>query len=136
MNLGDIFDEIFEVLGAAGIGLTIPGDGAGARATPPSPHVELPEVVYQSAGKGLHRISDLGLVIVFGPATNPEMFKQALAYASPDGALSVTAALMAHTWTSCDTLFVLRAEPVYDTVHGQNLAIAYNFHLDITGRAG
>lgn len=133
MNLPDVFDEIFAVLDDAGIGLTVPDDRGGVRARPPSPYVELPEITYAAAGPGLDRIPDLGLVVVFGPANNAKVFRTALEYASTTGPKSIRAALMAHTWESCDTVFVTRAEPTEETVHGSNPQIAYTFHIDITG---
>lgn len=133
MNLASVMDEIFAVLEAADIGLNVPGDGPGVRGGIPAPYVELPDVTYGEPGPGLDRVPDLGLTVVFGPANNATVFRTALLYASPSGTQSIRAALMAHTWTSCGTLFVARAEPSLETVAGQNPAIAYTFHLDITG---
>lgn len=133
MNLPDLMDEIFAVLDAADIGLNVPGDGPGVRGSVPAPYVELPEITYGEPGPGLDRISELGVTVVFGPANNATVFRTALDYASPSGAHSIRAALEAHTWTSCGTVYVRRAEPSLETVAGGNPAIAYTFHLDITG---
>jgi hypothetical protein len=134
MNLAAFYDEIFQVLEAAtGLGLTVPGETGARAGQEPSPYVELPDVEYQEPGPGLHRIPDLGLTIVFGPATNPAVFRTALAAASTSGAGSVWAALRAHTWTSVGTVFCRRAEPTTEIVRGSNPQIAYTFHLDITG---
>lgn len=133
MRLDDLLDEIFVALEAAGIGLNVPDDKGGTRAGPPSPYVELPEITYASGGPGLDRIEDLALTVVFGPANNAAVFHQALEYASTTGPKSIRAALHAHEWTACGTLFVLRAEPNYDTVQGGNPALAYTFHIDVTG---
>lgn len=133
MNLALVMDEIFATLEAANIGLNVPGDGPGVRGGVPAPYVELPEIKYGLPGPGLDRIEDLGLTVVFGPANNATVFRTALLYASPSGPESIRAVLMAHTWTSCGTLFVARAEPTLENVAGANPAIAYTFHLDITG---
>lgn len=134
MNLPLLFDEIFAVLKAADIGLHVPDDGPGVRSTPPTPYVELPDIVYGAAGYGLHRIEDLGMVVVFGPASNALVFRTALEYASTSGDKSIPAALAAHTWVRCDTLRVGRAEPTTETLRGSDPALAYTFHIDITGR--
>lgn len=133
MDLGALMDEIFATLDAAGIGLHVPGEGSGVRARPPSPYIELPEIIYGEPGPGLDRITDLGITVIFGPANNAKVFRTALAYASPGGALSIPAALRAHAWVSCGTVFVKSAEPSIETVQGSNPAIAYTFHLDVTG---
>lgn len=133
MDLVAFFDEVFEVLDAAAIGLNVPSDKGGTRAGPPAPYVELPEITYQEPGPGLDRIKDLSVTVIFGPANNSKVFRQALAYASPGGSLSIPAALRAHTWVSCGTVFVKSAEPSTEDVQGNNPAIAYTFHLDITG---
>jgi hypothetical protein len=133
MILPDLLDEIFEVLDAADIGLHVPGDGPGVHGSVPAPYMELPDVTYGAGGPGLDRIEDLGLTIVFGPANNSHVFRTALAYASTTGALSITAAFRAHHWTSCGTLRVGRAEPTIESLLGANPALAYTFHLDITG---
>lgn len=133
IDLAAFFDEVFSVLDAAAIGLNIPGEGGGVRAGVPAPYVELPEIVYGEPGPGLDRLPDLAVAVVFGPANNAEVFRTALQYASPGGALSIPAALMAHAWTSVGTVFVKRAEPSTDTVQGAGPSIVYTFHLDITG---
>lgn len=133
MNLVTFFDEIFDVLEAAGIGLTIPDDGPGVRASPPAPYVQLPTLAYQDPGPGLHRIPDLELSIVFGQANNTQVFRTALAYASPAGPLSVRAALHAHDWVSVGTVYVTGADPFLEALAAGNPLIAYTFHLDVTG---
>lgn len=133
MRLDLFLDEILQVLGAADISLTVP-DETGARAgEPPAPYVELPSVQYQEPGPGLHRIPDLTLTVVFGPANNPKVFRTALQYASTTGPTSVWQALDSHTWTTVGTVFVRSAEPNYDTVRGQQAQVAYDFHIDVTG---
>lgn len=133
MNLNTFLDEIFTVLGAADIGLTIP-DETGARAgEPPAPYVMLPAINYQEPGPGLHRIEDLVLTVVFGPANNPKVFRTALEYASTSGANSLWAAVRGHTWTSVGTVFIRRAEPNIDSLRDSNPQVAYDFHIDITG---
>ncbi len=130
MNLADLVDEILSVLdGVAGINVAAAGVGA----TPPTPFIELPEVTYGEYGPGLDRITDLALTVVFGPAANEQTFRLALQHASTTGPQSIPYALRQHTWTSCHTVFVRKAEP--DTVEwrGANAAIAYVFHLDISG---
>ncbi len=131
--LADVVDEIFTVLDAAAIGLHVPGEGSGVRARPPAPYVELPTIQYQQPGPGQHRIDDLGLTIIFGPANNATVFRKALEYASPSGPKSVRAALHAHDWTTCGTLFVTSAEPGVEIVQGQNPALSYTFKIQITG---
>jgi hypothetical protein len=133
MILPDLFDEIFAVLDAADIGLHVPTDGAGVRGGVPAPYAELPDITYAAGGPGNHRIEDLGLMIVFGPANNAEVFRLALEHASTTGAKSIPALLAAHTWVACGTMFVARAEPSVETVQGANPALAYTFHLQITG---
>jgi hypothetical protein len=134
VNLVDFYDEIFDVLGAAiGLGLTMPRETGSRAGDNPSPYAELPMVTYQEPGPGLHRIDDLGLTIVFGPANNPNVFRAALAAASSTGSASVWAALRAHTWTSVGTVFVRSAEPTTEIVRDSNPQVAYTFHLDITG---
>lgn len=133
MNLVAFYDEIFDVLDAAGIGLTVPGDGPGVRATPPAPYIQLPALSYQEPGPGLHRIPDLELAIVFGPANNSTVFRTALAYASPSGPLSVRQALHAHVWTSVGTVYVTGAEPFLEALQDANPSIAYTFTIDVTG---
>lgn len=133
MDLAAFFDEIFAVLDAAAIGLNIPDEGGGVRAGVPAPFVELPRIVYGEPGPGLDRISELGITVIFGPANNANVFRLALEYASPGGAKSIPAALRAHTWTTVGTVYVRDAEPSTETLQGANPAIAYTFHLDITG---
>lgn len=133
MDLVAFFDEVFTALDAADIGLIVPSDKGGTRAGPPSPYVELPEITYGEPGPGLDRIKDLSITVIFGPANNAQIFRLALAYASPGGTKSIPAALRAHTWESCGTVFVKSAEPSIEDVQGRNPAIAYTFHLDITG---
>ncbi len=133
MNLNDFFDEMFGVLDAAAIGLTIP-DETGARAgEPPAPYVMLPSINYQEPGPGLHRIEDLVVTVVFGPANNPKVFRTALEYASTTGAKSLWAAVRTHTWTSVGTLFIRSAEPNLESLRDSNPQVAYDFHIDITG---
>jgi hypothetical protein len=132
MNLADVMDELWEVLEDVP-GLNVPDDGAGVHASPPAPFVELPEIVYGDAGAGLDRIADLGLTVVFGPANNTQTYRRALEYASTTGMRSIPAALLAHEWTSCHTLRPGRAEPATVDVRGGNPALAYIFHIDITG---
>lgn len=131
--LADLMDEIFAVLDAAGIGLVVPAEGSGVRARPPAPYMELPNILYQEPGPGLSRIPELGLTIIFGPANNSKVFRTALEYASPAGPKSVRAALHAHHWTKCGTLFVLSAEPGIEMIQGKNPALAYTFKIQITG---
>lgn len=133
MDLSAFFDEVFSVLDAAAIGLNIPGEGGGVRAGVPAPFVELPMITYGEPGPGLDRLTDLGITVVFGPANNAEVFRLALRYASPGGALSIPAALRAATWTTVGTVFVKNAEPTTEIVQGAGPSIAYTFHLDITG---
>jgi hypothetical protein len=130
MNLPDVIDELFTVLD------TVPGvqvPGPGTHATPPAPYVELPDVTYGSGGPGLDRITDLVLTLVVGTANNELVFRQALEFASTSGPRSIRAALMAHDWQSCSTLFVTRAEPAEVEARGNTVSLAYNFHIDITG---
>lgn len=131
--LAAVMDEIFTVLEAASIGLHVPGQGSGVRARPPAPYVELPTIQYQQPGPGQHRIDDMGLTVVFGPANNSRVFRTALEYASPSGPKSIRAALHAHTWASCGTLFVTSAEPGVEMFQGQSPAITYTFKIQITG---
>lgn len=130
MILSNVLDEILAVLAA------VPGmrpARAGVETGPPSPFVELPEITYGEGGPGLDRIPDLGLTVSFGQANNTKTFKSALDYASTTGAKSIPAALKAHTWVACYTLFVARAEPTIVDPRGAGPLIAYVFHLDITG---
>lgn len=133
MILDDLYDEIWQVLSDVP-GLHVPVDGPGVRAGVPAPYVELPEIVYGDYGPGLDRIEDLALTVVFGPAHNAEVFRDALQYASTSGARSVPAALRAHTWQHCHTLYVRRAEPETLPDRGGTPALGYTFHLDISGR--
>jgi hypothetical protein len=133
VRLDLFFDELFTVLDAADIGLTVPNDGPGVRATPPAPYVMLPAIDYQSPGPGLHAVEDLVVTVVFGPANNAEVFRTALRYASTSGDRSLWAAIRGHTWTNVGTLFIRRAEPNIDTVRDSNPQIAYDFHMHITG---
>lgn len=132
LDLVALMDELFTVLETAGIGLNVPDDRGGVRAGPPSPYMELPELVYGEPGPGLDRIPDLGCTVIFGPANNAKVFKTALAYASPAGDYSIPAALLAHEWVAAGTVWVTRAEPSIENVQGNNPSIAYTFHLDIT----
>lgn len=131
MNLPDLLDEIFGVLEDVP-GLNVP-ETPGVQARMPSPSVELPEVVYGEHGPGLDRISDLVLMIIFGQPNNAQVFRSALEYASTSGARSIRAALQAHAWEACSTLYVARAEPIVDTFNGHP-GLAYAFHIQITGR--
>lgn len=133
MNLADVLDEIWTVL--AGVPeLHVPDDGPGVSGGGvPAPYLELPDVVYGALGQGLDRIEDLGLTVVFGPATSASVFRAALEHASPSGDKSIPAALLAHEWVSCHTLRPGRAEPVTVEPRGQHAQIAYVFHIDITG---
>jgi len=135
MRLEDVLDEILAVLAAADVGLNVPDD-QGVRGGPPAPYVELPEITYGESGPGLDRIADYGLMIIFGPATNSQVFRLALAFASSGGEQSVKLMLEAHQWQTCGTVFVKSAEPSLETERGGNPAIAYTFHIDITGRPG
>jgi hypothetical protein len=132
MILPDVLDELWGVLEDIP-GLNVPDDGPGVRSGPPSPHVELPEIIYGDAGAGLDRIPDLGLTIVFGPANNPLVYRSALEYVSTTGPRSIPAALLAHEWESCSTLRPGRAEPAAVEQQGGNTQIAYILHIDITG---
>lgn len=136
MRLRAIFDEAFAVLAAADIGLTVPRNEVGVHTEPPSPYLSLPEVTYGEAGRGLDRLTDLALIVIVGPANNPETFDLALEFASSGGPKSIPVLLQEHTWTSCGTLFVRSAEPSIETERGNNPALAYTFHLDVTGRPG
>jgi hypothetical protein len=133
MNLADFVDEVFQVLAAADIGLNVPGDGPAVRGTPPAPYLELPAITYGEPGPGLHRITDLALTVVVGPANNPVVARQALDLVSPSGSQSIRSALENATWTTVGTVYVRDAEPSYDTVQGGNPMLAYTFHLDVTG---
>lgn len=132
MNLAAVYDEIWTVLAAADIGLTVPDEHT-RRARPPAPFMELPEITYSAGGIGLDRIEDLGLVVVFGEANNRKVFDLALEYASTTGERSVKQALESHDYTSCDRVYVRSAEPTIETVQGGNPQLAYIFHLDLTG---
>lgn len=132
MILSAVVDEMFATLDAADIGLNVPGRG-GSRRRPPAPYIELPDIVYGAGGPGLHRIDDLGLLIKFGPANNEEVFKLALDYASTGGPKSIKTTLEAHHWVACGTVFVARAEPTIEGEMGNNPALGYTFHIQITG---
>lgn len=132
MNLPDLYDELWQVLDTV-VGLNVPDDGPGVRSGPPSPYLYLPEVVFGSGGVGLDRIPDLEVVVTFGPANNPLVFRQALEYASTAGERSIPAALYDYAWTTCHTVFCTRAEPQIVEDRSSNPALAYVFHLDITG---
>ena len=132
MNLADFLDEVWGVL-AAVPGLNVPSDGPGVHSGPPAPFVELPDVTYGEYGPGLDRIPDLGVTVVFGPANNAETFRLALEHASTRGVRSIPAVLAAHKWTSCHTVRVGRAEPTTVEIRERNTALAYVFHLDISG---
>lgn len=132
MNLADLLDEIWEVLEDVP-GLNVPDDGPGVRTVPPAPYLELPDVTYGEYGNGLDRIPDFGLTVVFGPAGNAAVFRTALEAASTTGTRSIPAALRAHDWTTCHTLRVGNAEPATVNERGANPAVAYVFHLDISG---
>jgi hypothetical protein len=134
MNLADLLDEIWSVLEDVP-GLHVPDDGPGVSGAVPAPYLELPEVTYGALGAGLDRIEDLGLTVVFGPANNVQVFRDALEHASTSGARSIPAALLAHKWTSCYTLRPGRAEPTIVEPRAANPQIGYVFHLDITGSA-
>lgn len=133
MNLAALYDEIFAALEAADIGLNVPGDGPGVRGGTPAPYAELPTITYGAGGPGNHRIDDLGLMIVFGPANNAQVFRLALEHASTSGAKSIKTILEAHSWVACGSFYVTSAEPSVETVQGGNPALAYTFHLQITG---
>ena len=133
MNLADVLDELWVVLGEDVPGIHVTGEGPGVHAGPPSPYVELPDVVYGDLGAGLDRIADLALTIVFGPANNVNVYRMALEYASTSGPKSIPAALLAHEWVACHTLRPGRAEPATVEGRGSNPQLAYIFHLDITG---
>lgn len=132
MNLADFLDEVWAVLEDIP-GLNVPDDGPGVSGAPPTPYVELPDVTYGDYGPGLDRIPDLGLTVVFGPANNRQTYRAALEAASTSGTRSIPAALRAHTWTTAHTVRVARAEPTEIELRGANTALAYVFHLDITG---
>lgn len=132
MNLADLLDEIWTVLEGVP-GLHVADDGPGVRGGVPSPHLELPDIVYGEYGPGLSRIQDLGLTVVFGPANNAQTFRDALEYASTTGGRSIPAKLRAHNWVACSTLYVAQAEATTVNDRGGNPALAYTFHLDITG---
>jgi hypothetical protein len=130
VNLSDLLDEVFDVL--AGVpGLTAPGAGT-VRITPPAPYAELPEVTYGAHGNGLDALA-LEIAVYFGQPTERGVFSTALEYASTSGAKSIPAALEAHSWAACDTLYVRSAAPAVDNVSGHPL-LGYVFTLDITGR--
>ena len=133
MILPDLLDEIWGVLeGIPGLNVSDDGPGSGSGATP-APALELPDITYGQYGPGLDSIPELGLVVVFGPANNERVYREALEAASTSGARSVPAALAAHDWTSCHTLRVARAEPMTIERRAGSLALAYTFVLEITG---
>jgi hypothetical protein len=133
MNLADVMDELFQVLGDIP-GFHVPGDGPGVLAGGfPQPHVQLPAVNYGEYGHGLDRIPDLELIIVFGPVNNVQVFRDALEAASTQGQRSVPAALLEHQWESCHTLRPGQAEPTTVEPRAGNPLLGYVFHLDISG---
>lgn len=130
MRLDDFSDELFEVLGdVPGLNVPQPGDIA----TPPTPYIELPEVTYGQHGAGLNGVT-LTMLVAFGQPNNPEVFRDALEYASDEGTRSIPAALLAHQWTTVHTVRAESVRPVLDTVQG-HLQLAYEFTLQITGAA-
>lgn len=131
MNLADFLDEVWAVLDTVP-DLNIPDDQSGS-ASPPTAYLELPDVTYGEYGPGLDRITDYGLTVVFGPANNELVFRTALEAASTTGARSIPRALRLHTWTTVHTLYVKSAEPTSIERQGSNRALAYVFHLDISG---
>lgn len=130
MNLSDLMDEVFAVLSGVD-GLNDSGPGV-VRLTPPAPFAELPDITYGAHGNGLDALA-LEVAVYFGQPTERGVFARALEYASTSGAKSIPAALRAHPWTACDTLFCRRADRTIDVVTGHPM-LGYVFTLDITGR--
>lgn len=133
MILTDLLDEIWGVLeDIPGLNVSDDGPGSGSGAMP-APHLELPEITYGQYGPGLDSIPDLALIVVFGPANSERVYREALEAASTTGARSIPLALAGHDWTACHTLRVAMAIPTTIEQRGGNLALAYEFHLHITG---
>ncbi len=132
MRLDLVVEEVYGVFATVD-GINVAPDGAGVLATPPAPYVELPELVFGEYGAGLDRLTMM-VTVVFGPANNTQTFTKALQYASSSGPLSIRAALRAHSWSTCSTLFVRRAEPTITESRASNPELGYTFHLDISGR--
>jgi hypothetical protein len=133
MNLADVMDEVATQLDTiAGLRVfAFPPDSL----SPPSGWMAYPEeYTYDSTyGRGMDRISNLGVVIVVGKVSDRSARDQLGEYADGSGSKSVKAVLEAGAYTAFDTIRV--ASVIFDvyTVASTDYLAAL-FTLDIAGQ--
>lgn len=134
MNLGDVMDEIADVLVEV-TGLRVQAYPA-TTVTPPAGVVTYPAApgiqYMQTYGRGETSYPDIEVTLVSSRVTDRVARDQASAWCSDTGDQSVPARVEAHTWTSCDSVTVTSAEFEVVTI-GSVDYLGVIFHLDITG---
>jgi hypothetical protein len=133
VDLEDVSEEIRTAL-AAITGLRLPPWGVES-VEPPAAIVALPESVDfdETYGRGKDRYPDLSVVVLVAAPEDRASRKALAVYADGSGASSVKAVLEAHTWTTCDSVRVTRADFDVLTFAGSTY-LGVIFHLDIIGR--
>lgn len=133
MDLGDVMDQVATQLDTIS-GLRVypyPPDSL----VPPAAWVAYPESYEYDGtyGRGMDRISNLGVVVVVGKATARPTRDLVSQYADGAGAKSVKAVLQAGTYTAFHTLRVM--EVTFDELtRGGIDYLGALFTLDITGQ--
>lgn len=133
MNLGDVMDEVAAQLGTI-VGLRVfafPPDNL----SPPAAWIAYPEGYTYDAtyGRGMDRITDLGVVVVVGKVSDRSTRDLVSQYADGAGAKSVKAVLRAGNYTAFDALRV--TEVTFDVItRGGTDYLGALFTLDIGGK--
>lgn len=119
MNLGDVMDEVAEVLG------TITGLNVLAypppTLIPPAGYVSYPQSIDfdQEYQRGGDQFTDLPIVLLTSTgATDLSARDQVATWSAGGGLGSVKAAMEAHRWASCDDLTVTSCEFDVETIGG------------------
>lgn len=127
MNLASVMDEVGQQLGTI-TGLRVTPHPA-ATVVAPAAIVSMPQEVQFDQPET--RVT-LPVLILVGRPTDRRARDRVLAYCDETGAASVKAVLEAHTFTSCDTVFV--AQFVCDVVSVAGVEyLAVTFAVEITG---
>lgn len=132
MDLNAVMDELGEELDTiAGLRVyDFPSD----HITPPAAVLAWPdEITYdETYGRGMDRLT-LPVVVLVGKASDRASRDTLAAYADGSGASSVKAVLEGGTYTSCDSVRVMRAEFDVVRIAGVDYAAAV-FDLDVAGQ--
>jgi hypothetical protein len=133
MNLGDVMDQVGDRANTI-TGLRV-FKHPPPKVSPPAAWVAYPEgYVYDATyGRGMDRITNLGVVVVVGKVSDRSARDRISAYADGSGARSIKAVLEAGTYTAFDTIRVVDASFDVLTVAGDDYLAAL-FTLDIAGQ--